>query len=141
VAIAVVRAETFYTPPPSMPADAWAGVPAAELVWKWYETRMGRRVVPPKGQVDDTYFARINQNRWIGDCSSCGSAQVISPTDQVRVHRVQLGLVRGHLPRGRRRRGGQPDGPEARHAELVERRRPEQPQPAARADPGPRTDG
>lgn len=78
--IAVVRAETFYTPPPSMPADAWADVPAAQLVWRWYETRMGRRVTPPDGSVDDTYFARINQNRWIADCS-CGSAAVVSPTD------------------------------------------------------------
>ncbi|MFF9324048.1 hypothetical protein ACF1AY_04945 [Streptomyces sp. NPDC014776] len=78
--IAVVRAETFYTPPPSLPADAWADVPAAELVWRWYETRMGRRVTPPTESVDDVYFARINQNRWIADCS-CGSAAVVSPTD------------------------------------------------------------
>lgn len=79
--IAVVRAETFYKPPPSMPADAWADVPAAELVWRWYETRMGRRVTPPEETVDDSTFARINQNRWVADCTSCGSAQVVSPTD------------------------------------------------------------
>jgi hypothetical protein len=78
--IAVVRAETFYTPPPSLPADAWADVPPAELVWRWYETRLGRRVTPPTDTVDDTYFARINQNRWIADCS-CGSAAVVSPAD------------------------------------------------------------
>ena|SRR5436190_17938907 len=79
--IAVVRAETFYLPPPRQPRDAWAGIPAAELVWVWYETRVGRRVTPPDGSVDDSYYARINQNRWIADCSSCGSAAVVSPTD------------------------------------------------------------
>lgn len=78
--IAVVRAETFYTPPPSMPRDAWADVPAAELVWRWYEVRMGRRVTPPADPADDVYFARINQNRWLADCM-CGSAQVVSPAD------------------------------------------------------------
>jgi hypothetical protein len=79
--IAVVRAETFYLPPPREPADVWAGVPAAELVWKWMEYRTGRRLVPPTEAVDDVYFARINQNRWIADCSSCGSAAVVSPAD------------------------------------------------------------
>ncbi|SED27265.1 hypothetical protein SAMN05216532_4023 [Streptomyces sp. 2231.1] len=78
--IAVVRAETYYTPPPPAPADAWADVPAAERVWRWYEIRMGRRVTPPEESVDDVYFARINQNRWIADCS-CGSAAVVSPAD------------------------------------------------------------
>jgi hypothetical protein len=79
--IAVVRAETFYTPPPREPADAWADVPAAELVWRWMEYRTGRRLVPPEADVDDTYYARINQNRWLADCSSCGSAAIVSPTD------------------------------------------------------------
>lgn len=79
--IAVVRAETFYLPPPPLPRDAWANVPAAELVWKWIEYRMGRRVNPPEDSVGESYYARINQNRWIADCSSCGSAQVVSPAD------------------------------------------------------------
>ncbi|AKN71224.1 hypothetical protein QR97_16685 [Streptomyces sp. PBH53] len=81
--IAVVRAETFYLPPPPEPADAWADVPAALLVWRWYEARMGRRVVPPADEdlTGESYYARINQNRWIADCSSCGSAAVVSPTD------------------------------------------------------------
>jgi hypothetical protein len=79
--VAVVRAEKFYTPPPPQPLDAWAGIPGAELVWRWYETRMGRRVTPPEETVDDSTFARINQNRWVADCTSCGSAQVVSPTD------------------------------------------------------------
>ncbi|MFJ3663164.1 hypothetical protein ACIPPM_22165 [Streptomyces sp. NPDC090119] len=78
--VPVVRAETFYTPPPPQPADLWADVPAAERVWSWYEVRMGRRVTPPQDTVDEVYFARINQNRWIADCS-CGSAAVVSPTD------------------------------------------------------------
>ncbi|MEU1008206.1 hypothetical protein [Streptomyces sp. NPDC005890] len=81
--IAVIRAETFYTPPPPEPADAWADVPAALLVWRWYESRMGRRVVPPADDdlTGESYYARINQNRWIADCSSCGSAAVVSPAD------------------------------------------------------------
>ncbi|MFF9625452.1 hypothetical protein [Streptomyces griseosporeus] len=78
--IAVVRAETFYTPPPGQDPNLWADVPAAELVWRWYELRMGRRLTPPTDTVDDVYFARINQNRWIADCS-CGSAAVVSPSD------------------------------------------------------------
>ncbi|MEV8548310.1 hypothetical protein AB0L04_00445 [Streptomyces glaucescens] len=79
--IAVVRAETFYLPPPTMPADAWADVPPAELVWRWYEALTGRRVTPPTDDAGETYYARINQNRWVADCSSCGSAQVVSPAD------------------------------------------------------------
>lgn len=79
--IAVVRAETYYLPPPREPADVWAGVPAAELVWKWMEYRTGRRLVPPTEDVEDVYFARINQNRWLADCTSCGSAAIVSPTD------------------------------------------------------------
>ncbi|MFD8845492.1 hypothetical protein [Streptomyces pseudogriseolus] len=79
--IAVQRAETIYTPPPSQPRDAWADVPPAELVWRWYETRMGRRVSPPEETVDESYYARINQNRWIADCTSCGSAAAVSPAD------------------------------------------------------------
>lgn len=79
--IAVVRAEAFYTPPPSQPVDLWADVPAAERVWKWIEWRLGRRTLPPESAVEDVYYASINQNRWIASCSSCGSAQVVSPAD------------------------------------------------------------
>jgi hypothetical protein len=81
VAIAVVRAESFYLPPPGTDPHAWDDVPPAERVWRWYEARVGRRVIPPEGTVEDVYWARINQNRWIADCSSCGSAQVVSPAD------------------------------------------------------------
>lgn len=79
--LAVLRAETFYRPPSNQPADAWANVPAAELVWRWVEYRMQRRAVPPEETVDETNYARIDQNRWVADCTSCGSAQVVSPTD------------------------------------------------------------
>ncbi|MFE9432148.1 hypothetical protein [Streptomyces sp. NPDC006640] len=79
--IAVVRAETFYLPPPREPADAWADVPAAERVWHYMEWRTGRRLVPPEETVDDSSYARINQNRWVADCTSCGSAEIVSPTD------------------------------------------------------------
>lgn len=79
--LAVVRAEMFYLPPPREPADVWAAVPAAELVWRWMEYRTGRRLTPPTDDVGETGYARINQNRWIADCSSCGSAAVVSPTD------------------------------------------------------------
>lgn len=78
--IKVVRAETFYLPPPAEPATLWDDVPAAERVFRWIEYRMQRRVPVPEAFTGDTYFARINQNRWVADCV-CGSAQVVSPTD------------------------------------------------------------
>ncbi|MCX5201039.1 hypothetical protein OG897_06130 [Streptomyces sp. NBC_00237] len=78
--IAVVRAERYYMPPPREPKDVWDDVPAAERVFKWIEYRMGRRVVVPEGPAEQTYFARINQNRWLVDCV-CGSAQIGAPTD------------------------------------------------------------
>lgn len=79
--IAVVRAETFYLPPVRKPPVTWDHIPGAERVFKWIEYRMGRRVDPPIEAVEQTYYARINQNRWVADCI-CGSAQVVSPVDQ-----------------------------------------------------------
>ncbi|WP_435285904.1 hypothetical protein [Streptomyces bacillaris] len=78
--IKVVRAEAFYVPPPPQPATAWAGTPAAELVYLYMEARTQRRYVRPEGPSGDTVYARVNQNRWVADCY-CGSAQVVSPTD------------------------------------------------------------
>lgn len=78
--IAVLRAETFYLPPPRLPANAWVDVPPAELVFKWVEYRLYRRVNPPAESVDQVYFARIDHNRWIADCI-CGSAALVSPDD------------------------------------------------------------
>ncbi|MGW0785747.1 hypothetical protein [Streptomyces sp. NPDC002913] len=81
--IDVIRAETFYLPPPprrGYPAVDWSGVPAAELVYRYMESRTGRRLTPPAEAVDHAYFAWINQNRWVALCV-CGSAAIVSPTD------------------------------------------------------------
>ncbi|WP_371612871.1 hypothetical protein [Streptomyces clavifer] len=81
--IAVIRAETFYVPPPprrGYPAEDWSQVPGAELVYRFMEYRTGRRIVPPTDTVDQTYYARVNHNRWLADCV-CGSAQIVSPDD------------------------------------------------------------
>lgn len=80
--IAVVCAETYYVPSRPLPSNAWAGVPGAELVYRWIEYRMGRRVPLPAETLTGVppVYARINQNRWIGDCV-CGSAAVVSPDD------------------------------------------------------------
>lgn len=78
---AVIRAETFFTPPPSMPPDAWAGTPGAELVIRWYEQHIGRRLpAPSEGLPIGPRYARIDAGRWLAECE-CGSAQVISPVD------------------------------------------------------------
>ena len=79
--IPVLRAETFYLPPPRQPADAWDLIPPAERVFAWIEYRAQRRVVPPDGYIiGQRTWARINHNRWVADCP-CGSAQVVSPAD------------------------------------------------------------
>lgn len=80
--IAVVRAETYYLPPYPLPKNAWADVQPAELVYKWVEFRTGRRVPLPSDVLGDVppVYARINQNRWVGDCV-CASAAAISPDD------------------------------------------------------------
>ncbi|MCX4974210.1 hypothetical protein [Streptomyces sp. NBC_00620] len=82
MAIAVVRAETYYLPPPRLPQDAWADVPGAELIYRWIEERMGRRVPLPEGTLDGVppVYARVNQNRWLADCV-CGSAAIVSLVD------------------------------------------------------------
>ncbi|WP_098010495.1 hypothetical protein [Streptomyces sp. sk226] len=81
--IAVIRAETFYLPGPPRrgqpPAD-WSGYPAAELVYLYVTHRMNRRVPLPTETVPDSYFAHVNQNRWVASCV-CGSAAVVSPAD------------------------------------------------------------
>ncbi|WP_330348177.1 hypothetical protein [Streptomyces sp. NBC_00582] len=77
----VVRAETFYLPPPRQPATAWDDVAPAERVFRWAEHRQQRRIVPPAGYIiGQQTYARINHNRWVADCP-CGSAQVVTPAD------------------------------------------------------------
>ncbi|MET7914468.1 hypothetical protein ABZU45_00755 [Streptomyces avermitilis] len=80
--IAVVRAETYYVPPRPLPANAWAGVPGAELVYRWIDARMGRRVPLPEGTVPDVppVYAHVDANRWLAPCV-CGSAAIVSPVD------------------------------------------------------------
>lgn len=80
--VAVVRAETYYLPPRNMPPDAWADVAPAELVWRWMEHRVGRRLLPPTDTLTDVppVYVRVDQNRWLADCV-CNSAAIISPSD------------------------------------------------------------
>lgn len=81
MAIPVVRAESFYLPPPNQPPGSWALVPAAERVFRWVELKQQRRLVAPSGFViGHKIWARINHNRWVADCP-CGSAQVVTPAD------------------------------------------------------------
>lgn len=84
--VPVVRAETYYLPPPprrGQPAQDWSQVPGAELVYLWLNYRMNRRMVPPEDFVLDALpvYARINQNRWLGDCPDCGNAAIVSVLD------------------------------------------------------------
>ena len=79
---AVTRAEDFYTPPPSQPADAWRLVPPAERVVRWYERRAQRRLPRPTGIVLGVrLYAQINHGRWIACCPECNSGQVVTPDD------------------------------------------------------------
>lgn len=79
--IPILRAETFYLPPPRRPATAWDLVRPSERVFLWIAHRAQRRVNPPSGiLIGQRAWARINHGRWVGDCP-CGSAQVVSPDD------------------------------------------------------------
>lgn len=79
--IPVVRAEDFYTPPPSQPADAWSLLPPSERAVRWYEERAQRRLPRPTGVLLGVkLYARIDAGRWIAECP-CRSAQVVSPDD------------------------------------------------------------
>jgi hypothetical protein len=77
----ILRAEDFYTPPPSRPADAWRLVPPAERAIRWFEEKVQRRLPRPQGvDLRQPVFARIDAGRWVADCP-CGSAQVVTPDD------------------------------------------------------------
>lgn len=84
--VPVVRAEAYYLPPVprrGQPAEDWSQIPGAELVYHWLNYKMGRRMVPPAEFVPDAppVYARINQNRWLGDCANCGNACIVSMVD------------------------------------------------------------
>ncbi|MFF5421795.1 hypothetical protein [Streptomyces misionensis] len=76
----ILRAETFYLPPPYLPPDIWAGEPPAMLAVRWYEERVHRRVVVGEGLLLEPAYAQINHGRWVANCS-CMSAQIVSPAD------------------------------------------------------------
>ncbi|GAA1283687.1 hypothetical protein [Streptomyces javensis] len=80
----ILRAEDFYQPPPTQPADAWALVAPAERAVRWYEQQAQRRLPRPPDGVDlggPALFAQINHGRWIAVCDQCNSAQLVSPED------------------------------------------------------------
>jgi hypothetical protein len=84
--IPVVRAEAYYLPPPprrGRPAEDWSQIPGAELVYHWIDYRLSRRTPIPTEFVPDAapVYARINQNRWLGDCANCGNACIVSMVD------------------------------------------------------------
>ncbi|KAA6211779.1 hypothetical protein [Streptomyces filamentosus] len=78
--MAIIRAETYYLPPPHLPPNAWAGEPPAMLVVRWWEERHQRRIVVGEGLLLEPVYAQINHGRWVASCA-CGSAQIVSPAD------------------------------------------------------------
>lgn len=78
---AILRAEDIYTPPPHLPADAFALLPPAERVLRWYEEKVQRRLPRPDAVLlQPVLHARIDSGRWIADCP-CASAQAVTPAD------------------------------------------------------------
>ncbi|MER8197077.1 hypothetical protein ABTY00_24305 [Streptomyces microflavus] len=82
----IVRAETYYLPPPprrgQIPED-WSQTPGAELIYRWYDRRMNRRTPVPTGWAPDAEpaYARIDDGRWLAECSACRSAAIVSVAD------------------------------------------------------------
>lgn len=84
--VPVVRAEAYYLPPPprrGQEPEDWSQIPGAELVYHWLAYRMSRRIPIPTESVPDAapVYARVNQNRWLGDCANCGNAAIVSLAD------------------------------------------------------------
>lgn len=78
----VRRAQDFYTPPPSLPADCWNAVPPAERVICYVEQVQQRRYPRPDGiLLGSELIARVDAGRWVAQCPDCASAQVVSPDD------------------------------------------------------------
>lgn len=85
-AVDILRAETVYLPPTprrGQPAQDWSQVPGAELVYKWVEVKFGWRIPAPTQSVpnDPGLYARIDDGRWIAECTACASAWMVSPVD------------------------------------------------------------
>lgn len=85
-ATAIVQAETYYVPPPprrGQPAQDWSQVPGAELIYKWADYRLNRRLSVPTASVPDHpgLYARIDDGRWLAECDACGSAWIVSVLD------------------------------------------------------------
>ncbi|MFI2314081.1 hypothetical protein AMK17_25395 [Streptomyces sp. CB00072] len=83
---AIVQAETYYLPPPprrGQPAQDWSQVPGAELVYRWAEYRLSRRVSVPTASVPDHpgLYARIDDGRWLAECDACRAAWIVSVLD------------------------------------------------------------
>lgn len=82
----VVRAEAYYLPPTprrGQEPEDWSLIRGAELVYHWLNYRMGRRTAVPTSFVPDAVpiYARVNQNRWLADCTECGAAAIVSLAD------------------------------------------------------------
>lgn len=77
----VRRAEDFYTPPPGKPLDAWDLVPPAERVIAYMEHLEQRTWPRPGPDIVGQLIARIDAGRWVAQCPTCASAQVVTPTD------------------------------------------------------------
>ncbi|MER7814088.1 hypothetical protein [Streptomyces sp. NPDC096153] len=78
---AVRRADDFYTPPPGEPVDAWDLVPPAERVIRFMENLTQRTWPRPGPDVVGQVIARIDAGRWVAQCPTCSSAQVVAPAD------------------------------------------------------------
>ncbi|MEV3946969.1 hypothetical protein AB0K57_04805 [Streptomyces halstedii] len=81
----ILRAETYYQPPPprrGQPVEDWSQVPGAELVYRWVEYRLSRRVPVPTGSISGHpgVYAWIDDGRWITECE-CKAAWIVSVED------------------------------------------------------------
>lgn len=78
---AIVRSETYYRRPSTCTQQKWdaATWPERALIYLEYVLRM--RIPRPEGDNGLTAWARIDAGRWLAECPTCSSAQVVTPTD------------------------------------------------------------